>query len=351
MSSITGAIVRQHFGNYLKPDWWDSQWVLGAISKYSEIFAIKNSYPRYKLESVAFVHEILPSLRKQLSGPISEEITTISDIDKIFDESFLIRGKIKGIVHYNALVQFDLILCFIAAACIFRMMSYAIGEKTFRKGLQLFALSDSSITTLEFYEKLQTAYNVEIGGDLKIGEVIESWVTKTEVPILNVQRNYEAKKITLEQVNVEGSRHMPYDYKYLSSSESFRIDWFDTKDRVIDLPNLDPDSWILFNTDQIGFYRVNYDIKNWKLITEWLNNTEKPHWLTDMTRSQLVDDSFCLSRGGHLPYKIALDLMLYLENEADYLPWRAAIDNLRPLSWLLYADSYEAYEDFTVSIK
>ena len=41
----------------------------------------------------------------------------------------------------------------------------------------------------------------------------------------------------------------------------------------------------------------------------------------------MLDDAFALSRAGLLPYKITLDLSLYMVNEDEYIPWQTVIDN------------------------
>lgn len=43
-----------------------------------------------------------------------------------------------------------------------------------------------------------------------------------------------------------------------------------------------------------------------------------------INRAQIVDDSMNLARAGEIPYDIALDIGLYLENETDYYPWYSA---------------------------
>lgn len=95
LNSITGAIVQQHFGNYLKPDWWDSQWILSGISKFCETFAIKTL--NFELEKLSFVNDVLESMRTKLLRTIQQDITMPSDIDNVFDESLVIRGEIIGI--------------------------------------------------------------------------------------------------------------------------------------------------------------------------------------------------------------------------------------------------------------
>lgn len=99
LNSITGAIVQQHFGNYIKPEWWDSQWILSAISKFCETFAVQTL--DYELEKLSFVNDVLESMRTKLLRSIHQDITLPSDIDNVFEESLVIRGEITEITCDN----------------------------------------------------------------------------------------------------------------------------------------------------------------------------------------------------------------------------------------------------------
>ena len=43
-----------------------------------------------------------------------------------------------------------------------------------------------------------------------------------------------------------------------------------------------------------------------------------------LNRAALVDDIMNLARSGKVDYDLALDLLLYLQMENDYIPWEAA---------------------------
>lgn len=54
--------------------------------------------------------------------------------------------------------------------------------------------------------------------------------------------------------------------------------------------------WIIANLNQVGYYRVNYDDKNWKAIIEQLS--EDPNVFPDANRAQVIDDSCQLAKAG-----------------------------------------------------
>ena len=114
----------------------------------------------------------------------------------------------------------------------------------------------------------------------------------------------------------------------------------------ISIPNgLDEKAWILANVKHAGFYRVNYDLNNWNLLIEQLN---EDHTLIDSTsRAQLIDDSFNLGRAEKLDQLLYLILLNYLKKETDPLPFAAAFNGLDYIADMLSFD-FESFEMFKV---
>lgn len=74
-----------------------------------------------------------------------------------------------------------------------------------------------------------------------------------------------------------------------------------------------------------GYYRVNYDINNWELLANYLQDPQNYSKIASTNRAQIVDDALTLARAGKLDYRIALNLTQYLINENEYVPWRSAL--------------------------
>lgn len=112
-----------------------------------------------------------------------------------------------------------------------------------------------------------------------------------------------------------------------SFEDTTPITWMaDSETSIIIDDSPEDGEWILFNLQQTGFYRVNYDINNWQMIIQQLvtNLTIIPR----VGRSQILDDSLNLARGGRLPYQVALTLSSYISNDREYIPWQTALTNL-----------------------
>lgn len=72
-----------------------------------------------------------------------------------------------------------------------------------------------------------------------------------------------------------------------------------------------------------GFYRVNYDNASWYRIIDALKSDsfKKIHVYN---RAGIIDDLLNLARTGLLDYRTALDGLQYLQQEKNYLPFKAA---------------------------
>lgn len=92
----------------------------------------------------------------------------------------------------------------------------------------------------------------------------------------------------------------------------------------MDEPN-QPD-WILFNVQETGYYRVNYDEQNWNALITALKLTHST--IHAVNRAQLLDDSHNLAKYGYLSFNTSLDLFTYLRNETELVPFMAALPAL-----------------------
>lgn len=75
-----------------------------------------------------------------------------------------------------------------------------------------------------------------------------------------------------------------------------------------------------------GFYRVNYDQKNWKLLLIQL--ITKPCKIHELNRAQIIDDAYHLARAAIIPYYYYISLLEYLLMEDHVTPWNSAINGL-----------------------
>ena len=81
----------------------------------------------------------------------------------------------------------------------------------------------------------------------------------------------------------------------------------------------------LLNSGGWGYYRVAYDEENWKALIHSLKTSKNIHYLN---RARLIDDVMNLARANHASYETALDLLLFLKQEDEFIPWESAIRTL-----------------------
>ncbi|XP_070155160.1 glutamyl aminopeptidase-like [Polyergus mexicanus] len=92
-----------------------------------------------------------------------------------------------------------------------------------------------------------------------------------------------------------------------------------TEPHLIDI-NFKEVGWVIFNIQQIGYYRVNYDLENWKRIARYLasKNYIKIHVLN---RAQIIDDAFHFMITKQLDSSIFWNITEYLEQETNFVAW------------------------------
>lgn len=122
--------------------------------------------------------------------------------------------------------------------------------------------------------------------------------------------------------------------------------WLSCNDSDVVVENLKRDSWVILNIQaggtntnikivkkknqeiqQInisGLYRVNYDMKNWKMLSDFLHTSNFKD-IHNLNRVLLIEDSMSLASAGYLDYSVPFDLLTYLKEETEYLPWKIAL--------------------------
>ena len=94
----------------------------------------------------------------------------------------------------------------------------------------------------------------------------------------------------------------------------------------------------------LGYYRVNYDEKNWRLIIDQLN--EDHNKIHVINRAQLINDALNFASIGLLNYDLALGVTSYLDKETEYFPWYAALNGLEYVGTML--EETASYGNFKV---
>jgi aminopeptidase N len=112
---------------------------------------------------------------------------------------------------------------------------------------------------------------------------------------------------------------------------------------------LDEKSFLLANLDAFGFYRVSYDEPNLNKIIDQLNRNHEI--IPSKMRSQLINDAFGLAQANKLDPIKPFELINYLNNENEYLPWSTFVSGLNfYIDMLGSTDSYGDFVSFISSV-
>ncbi|KAH0560476.1 hypothetical protein KQX54_005086 [Cotesia glomerata] len=243
----------------------------------------------------------------------------------------------------------------LASAVIIRMIKYVLGDENFRKGIRNYLNNNKFgvVTSDNFFNEL-----TEVSGNMNVtlDKALNNWQSTPGYPMITINRNYTSNKATITQSRFLRHSNLTSTDQYwiplnfatqdnMDFNDTAITHWLDPDSISLEISAPESDKWLMSNKHQSGYYRVNYDEKNWQLIANYLNseNYYKIHYLN---RGQLIDDALTLADEGYVSYSIVLELMEYLRYETDPLPWATFFNNLRQLhaSSLPHSSYYESYK-------
>lgn len=242
------------------------------------------------------------------------------------------------------------------------MIQHAITDEAFSLGLHLY-LEDrkfQAATSDDLAEGLrrgaQNKTTLPQGFTMK--ELVDNWSLNEGYPVVTVTRT-EAGTLTLKQQRFvyNTQKQENNDQKWIipitfatgkdsNFENTFPKFWL--KEAEVTIPEgvlkLDNDDWVVLNVQETGYYRVHYESSLWRKIITKLNSASGWDAIHHINRAQLVDDVLNLARANLLEYETVFDLIRYLKNERDFLPWSSANAGLGYLNRLLLGT--EPYEFF-----
>ncbi|KAB0800418.1 hypothetical protein PPYR_06158 [Photinus pyralis] len=321
-SVIAHELAHQWFGNLVTPRWWTDIWLNEGFASYMEYIGTDAVQPDWKVMDQFVVLELqnvfsLDVLKS--SHPVSIKVNNPVEINDIFDRISYSKG-----------------------ATIIRMMEYFLTSEVFRRGLTNYLTSRmySSAEQDDLWHALteQAHKDGTLKKELAVKQIMDTWTLQTGFPLVTVTRSYDSKFISFKQERflIGSNRTDPESslwwipLTYVSKDDrEIKSEWLPVEPEIVLTDaKLDKNEWLLVNIDQRGYYRVNYDNKNWQLLTQQLLDKNGFKNFSSTNRAQLLDDSLNLAAAGFLDYDIALNLTRYLTNERDCVPWMTAFIGL-----------------------
>ncbi|GAB0097807.1 hypothetical protein DMENIID0001_134790 [Sergentomyia squamirostris] len=342
--TICHHLVHNYFGNLVGLSWWSYAWMTEGFCNYYETVFTQIYLKDYPIEEIFVVDDLERSLAEDsliVNRPLIQYVETQNQIESLYE--FTTTGK---------------------ASSILRMCDYFLGKNTFQKGLQKY-IQKMSFKTAEpedLYGSLQEAADEDcaLSENVNIEDIFKSWTEQPGYPLLTVVRLYQTNEIVINQRRFLSSREeVDSDglswFISLSISTAHQPDMNDTKPltwlhqgtrEIVLAPSENrswsSEEWILFNVQQTGYYRVNYDPQNWRMLATELHRGP-PFAIGPLNRAQLIDDVFNLAYSDIVGFELTFDIIKYLRYEHDFEVWVAADRHLLNMIRRLEGPSYELF--------
>ncbi|XP_048514932.1 aminopeptidase N-like [Athalia rosae] len=332
---LARELAHNFFGNLVTPRWWDHLWFSEGFSTFYQNLVPSLTFPLWRFAERIIIDEQLPALIEdsfESTRPMTNAVGNPESVSASFDN--IASGK---------------------SAAVIRMLNRLMREDRFTTALGNF-FSEASYGTFDperlwyHMQKIADRYS-QWHTHISVAAVMNTWVNQAGYPLVTATRNYTGTTAVFRQERFFMNRRSPTADKETSrwwipitfavgdlpkrcNGAFIRPDWLRAQDKEVIVAGVANTSWLMANCQGIGFYRTNYDERNWEMLTEFLKSPDFTI-VNPMNRAILVDDSLNLARAGYIDYPIALNLTDYLRQESDFVVWRAAIRPLRYLNTML----------------
>lgn len=333
--TLVHEVAHQWFGNLVTMKWYDDLWLKEGFSTYLHYVATHEIKPEWNYFKTIAMNEFQKAMPKDCdasSRPISFPVKTKSDIRRVFDPISYSKG-----------------------ALIINMMRGFLGENTFRLGLKNYlrkfeygnAVQDDLWEAMTF-----NAHKDNVLDDrFTVKDIMDSWtVDSAGFPVVTVRREgskviISQQRFFLPQTNLSDTTKwfIPISYATTRRQPNTEIPdyWLPNNESELELSDVvSENEYIYLNLNRTGYYRVNYDTHSWKKLIENFRT------LPEVTRAQLIDDSFNLARANLTNYDIPITLGLVISKSLpfEYLDWWAFANGLEYITNMIKREpAYESY--------
>ncbi|XP_072939565.1 aminopeptidase N-like [Epargyreus clarus] len=310
--------VHMWFGNEVSPLSWTYTWLNEGFANFFENYGTDLVLPQWRMmdQYVLLLQNVFQSDAVLSINPMTHPVFTPSQI----------IGTFNAVAYQKS-------------GSVIRMMQHFMTPEIFRQGLRRYLRANSrrSVGPPSLYVSLQEALDASNHSiPWPIATIMDRWTNQGGFPVLTVRRSApEAESLFISQERYLTDRtlsssdrwHVPVNWVL-----STNVDFSDTSPQAwiptsfpavaVDIPGFSRADWYIVNKQQTGYYRVNYDVQNWRALANVLSNSHTTIHL--LNRAQIIDDAFNLARNGRLNYNFAFDISRYLRQEQDYIPWGSA---------------------------
>lgn len=339
--NIAHELAHNWFGNLVSPSWWNDLWIKEGVATFFEYRVMDVLNPQWRV-SEFFADDLteegfdLDSL--QSSHPLF--LKGLEDPQDIFR-------------HYDS-------VSYKKGAAVTFMLEFMVGKGTFQRGfksyLEQFLFGNAG--HVDFFKAMQAQAQLENKtlAD-NIVEIMGTWVYQMGYPTVRVDytdqgkmkltqsrylENPEAPEQGFFQSEYRYNWDIPFTFttnterKFAKTDEDivlFRRDEGSVSIYSDTIPEPTGNNWILGNTEFHGYYRVNYDERNWRSL---INQLISDHTVIDpLNRIQIINDAFSFVRSGELNLNIALKILEYMGKERSYVPMRKLMNEVQYMNKMM----------------
>ncbi|XP_049870020.1 membrane alanyl aminopeptidase-like [Pectinophora gossypiella] len=328
---LSHEIAHMWFGNLVTNDWWDVLWLNEGFARYYQYFLTNEVETDMGFETRFIVEQVHTSLLSD-SANNPQPLTN------------------PGVGSRQSVSQMFSTISYNKGASVIRMTEHLLGSDVHKSGLQNYLKANAfgTVLPIDLFNALQEAGDENnafalYGSDFSLAEYYRSWTEQPGHPVLNVQVDHSTGVMTITQrrFNINNGFSSTINSNYIVpitfASPTVNSDFDDTKPThilrdtvtVINRGSIG-DEWVIFNKQQTGFYRVNYDPYTWNLIAIALSGSDRT-LIHEYNRAQIVNDVFQFARSGLMTYTRAFSILSFLKSETSYAPWVAAVTGF---NWL-----------------
>ncbi|KAM3699401.1 hypothetical protein ACB098_05G022200 [Castanea mollissima] len=311
--AVSHEVAHQWFGNLVTMEWWSHLWLNEGFATWVSYMATDIMFPEWKIWT-QFLLKTNDGLRMdalEQSHPIEVEVHHARSIEEIFDSISYKKGS-----------------------AVIRMLQGYLGDGTFQKSLSSYIkrYAGKNAKTDDLWGVLSENSGVELNS------MMDAWSKKKGFPVISVKYKdnileFEQSQFLSSGLGGDGLWIVPITLS-IGSYNKCKTFLLETKSGKVDISELvhsphensisvneknkekcDDNFWVKVNTEQSGFYRVNYEDK----LAARLKKAIESDCLSAPDKFGILDDTYALCEACKQPLSSLLSLMDVYRKELDFI--------------------------------
>ncbi|XP_025162751.1 glutamyl aminopeptidase-like isoform X1 [Harpegnathos saltator] len=310
---ISHQMARQPFTAVITQSWRADLWIGESLSKL---------YSHYIMNEV-FIGLLSSSVQLM-------DLYAIQILQLTFQ--YETNCQMRALSEYDVEVadEIDVGLCsrwyYNKGFALLRMIEHMITRDKFQLAIKKYMreFKFRSATSYNLWITLQHTLDDRTNQMVRISEIMDTWLSQRYYPVINVFHNRQNNTVIL---NITGSVDMrKYTWMVPTTYTSYNALSYMISNIVIDTSeitiiklgqNID---FAIFNREQSGYFRVNYDKNSWNRIANVLHS-DNYNQINVLNRAQLIDDAYYFMRQNYISPHIFWRIASYLKHDVSYIAW------------------------------